>query len=88
VNPCFEVDGMEVHNSASINSNSRTKKMQFSDNGYSAELIKISQRVSIQDVLVNEHIEPLILSGLGTHPLEGSGESSGPLGFEAFKPPG
>jgi len=89
VNPCFEVDGMEVQHSTSINSNSRTKTVQFSHNEYSAELIKISQRVSaVQDVVVNEHIEPLNLLGSGTHPLEGSGESSGPLGFEAFKPPG
>jgi len=35
---------------------------------------------------VNEFIEPRNISVLGTHPLEGSEESSCPPGFEAFKP--
>ena len=86
VNPRFELGGMESQYAASINSNSKTKTVQFSQNGYSEELIKTTQRVSaVQEEEVNELIEPLNLSGLGTHLLEGRGESSGPLGFEAFK---
>ena len=38
----FDLEGKDVLHSASINSNSKTKAVQFSQNGYSKEVIKIS----------------------------------------------
>ena len=78
--PRFELEGNEVQHPVSINSITKTKSVQFSQNGYSEEVIKIFQQCTAsQNVVLNGHIEPPAPISSGTHLKEGSGESSGLL---------
>ena len=57
--PRVELEGNAVQHPSSINSNTKTKSVQFSQNGYSEEVIKISQRcTSSQNMVMNGHIDP------------------------------
>jgi len=84
--PRFELEGNEVQHPVSINSITKTKSVQLSQNGYSEAVIKISQRCTAsQNVVLNGHIEPPAPIGSGTHLKEGSDKSSGPPRFKEFK---